>query len=279
MVARGGRQRDDAGQGRQSSPDRRGPIPLAAEVTARRWVGAREPSRVGWHRDVLSFRARCPRPVKQWDPLSDQANPDREVELGPRPVGGEHLGGVASDSERKAAAVAQGQCPAPGRCHRRSDRRIARAPAAARRSVDRARRFGRGGRCRTGRCRDERGWDCPRPRHRASPGRSWGATPAVVDRRGRLACLRRRRRAGAPSCQRVRRLRDSVIIALDRQHRYRWTIRIRHRLCGPRAAQPLATAYRSSATPERNARDSSSSRRGIEVPLATKPFPRPWTAG
>ena len=48
-------------------------------------------------------------------------------------------------------------------------------------------------------------------------------------------------------------------------------IRLRHRLCGPRAARPLATAYRSSATPERNARDSSSSRRGNEVPSAARP--------
>ena len=46
-----------------------------------------------------------------------------------------------------------------------------------------------------------------------------------------------------------------------------------------RPAQPLVAAYRSSATPERSARDSSSSRWGNEVPSATRPFPRPWTAG
>jgi hypothetical protein len=39
--------------------------------------------------------------------LSDQAHANRQIEVRPLAIGSEHLGGVASDGERKAAAVAQ----------------------------------------------------------------------------------------------------------------------------------------------------------------------------
>jgi hypothetical protein len=41
------------------------------------------------------------------DSLPDEADADRQFQLGPRAIGGEDLGRVASDRERKAAAVAE----------------------------------------------------------------------------------------------------------------------------------------------------------------------------
>ena len=43
--------------------------------------------------------------------LPDQPDGDRQVEVGPCPIGGEHVGGNAADGERQAAPVTQGQCP------------------------------------------------------------------------------------------------------------------------------------------------------------------------
>lgn len=48
------------------------------------------------------------------DPLSNQADGNGEVEIGPRPINSQYFGGDAANGQRQATSIAQRECPGTG---------------------------------------------------------------------------------------------------------------------------------------------------------------------